>query len=99
MKVAASRSCAVARIALPNRVPNTNRSSASMRPTDTRKRITPVSGVSTLPRWTTACETIALFGTRTGAGLIQTWTRLSRKSETPIAVIRGASRLAFRSGR
>ena len=37
--------------------------------------------------------------TVTGAGLTWTWTTLSSSSETPTAVIRGARRFAFRSGR
>ena len=99
MKVAASRSWAVARMALPNRVRKTKASRATISATAATNSASPVSGVTTLATRRTVCGTRALLGTSTGAGLTHTWTALSRKSETPIAVMRGARRLAFLSGR
>ncbi len=51
MKVAASRSWAVARMALPKRVRKTKASRATIRATATTKSISPVNGVSTLAVW------------------------------------------------
>ena len=95
---AASRSCAVDRIARPRRVRLTNSWSAIIRDTDTVITKMLTSPMLTSPIWILAVGGITC-GVLIGDGPYRIWMKFWRMNETPIAVISGASRGALRSGR
>jgi hypothetical protein len=97
ISAAASRSAAVERIARPSRVRPMNSCSENMSTTATLMMKMLSTGMLALPTWITQLSG-KILGELVWKGPYTSCTRFCRMNDTPMAVISGARRGAFRSG-